>query len=568
MMLKLIMTDMDEGLAHPLYSAKIADWHKWRLCYEGGEVFRDEYLEQFSTREDGADFEKRRRITPIPTFAKEAIIDTKNAIYQRAVDIERIGGSNMYRECMRGNEGGVDLRGSNMDTFIGQQVLPELLSMGKVGIFIDMPLIDGPTLADTEGLHPYVYMFKAEQIINWSYDNHNRLTAVLLRYNEPVYDDSTGLTIKYQSVFRLLRLENGVVNVYTYEKKMYTLSATIRISVIPFVIVEINESLMTDVADYQIALLNMESSDISYAIKSNFPFYTEQFDPKTEFINNQKQKVGVEHEGAKSGTGDVQVGTSQGRRYPLGTERPDFIHPSSEPLKVSMEKQREIRENIRRLVHLTLSNLSTKQASADSKDRDNEGLEGGLANIGQVLEATERQIAIIWHRYEGEIEPVTITYPRRYNIKSEATIIEESSKKIALIERINSVTAQKQVLQEVTYNLFASKVDATTLDKIIAEVNTSDVPIINNAIIEKDVESGLLSHEYVARDVRHYPEGDYQIATIEHAERIARIQAAQTPHVTTNELKPDSQVGKDIKSNSQDPETDPDGVKRVKGSKR
>jgi hypothetical protein len=39
---------------------------------------------------------------------------------------------------------------------------------------------------------------------------------------------------------------------------------------------------MEDIADYQIALMNLESSDINYMLKSNFPFYVEQYDPRAE----------------------------------------------------------------------------------------------------------------------------------------------------------------------------------------------------------------------------------------------------------------------------------------------
>ena len=44
---------------------------------------------------------------------------------------------------------------------------------------------------------------------------------------------------------------------------------------IPFVMLELYDSLLADVADYQIALMNLSSSDIAYALKSNFPFYTQ-----------------------------------------------------------------------------------------------------------------------------------------------------------------------------------------------------------------------------------------------------------------------------------------------------
>jgi hypothetical protein len=61
--------------------------------------------------------------------------------------LSRVGGDQSYREAVVGLNGGVDLEGSNMNRFIGQLVLPELLVTGKVGVYVDMPADIGPTLA-------------------------------------------------------------------------------------------------------------------------------------------------------------------------------------------------------------------------------------------------------------------------------------------------------------------------------------------------------------------------------------------------------------------------------------
>ena len=66
------------------------DWELWRKTYAGGVDFRNTYLKQFTTREDGTDFAYRRDMTPIPTFARAALNDIRNAIFQRMRDINRI----------------------------------------------------------------------------------------------------------------------------------------------------------------------------------------------------------------------------------------------------------------------------------------------------------------------------------------------------------------------------------------------------------------------------------------------------------------------------------------------
>ena len=61
--------------------------------YEGGPGFRDQYLQEFSKREEPGEYSERKSITPIPSFAKSALADIRNAIFQRMVDIVRKDGS-------------------------------------------------------------------------------------------------------------------------------------------------------------------------------------------------------------------------------------------------------------------------------------------------------------------------------------------------------------------------------------------------------------------------------------------------------------------------------------------
>ena len=96
---------------HPGYLSGLTDWEKWRRSYEGGDNFRDSYLERFSNREDQADFATRKNITPVPKFAGAAINDIRNAIYQRLRDVVRKGGSDVYQAAVNGNNLGVDHRG-------------------------------------------------------------------------------------------------------------------------------------------------------------------------------------------------------------------------------------------------------------------------------------------------------------------------------------------------------------------------------------------------------------------------------------------------------------------------
>ena len=125
-------------MTHPSYDASLADWTKYRKKFAGGKKFVNDYLERFSNREKWGDFRDRKRISYCPAHAKAAVLDIKNAIYQRMVDIIRDGGPESYQKASAGEDNGVDFSGNSMTGFIGRKILPELLSMARVGVFVDI----------------------------------------------------------------------------------------------------------------------------------------------------------------------------------------------------------------------------------------------------------------------------------------------------------------------------------------------------------------------------------------------------------------------------------------------
>ena len=76
-----------------------------------------------------------------------------------------------------------------------------------------------------------------------------------------------------------------------------------------------------------------------------------------------------------------------------------------------MEKSQEIKDDIRALINLSLSNVKPRAASAESKVADERGLESGLSAIGLELEAGENAILDIWSLYEEVPNKGKVTYP-------------------------------------------------------------------------------------------------------------------------------------------------------------
>lgn len=531
---------------HPSYTSGLSDWQKWRLTYEGGERFRNRYLKQFSVREDQDDFYTRRSLTPIPGFAKSAINNIRDSIFQRMRDITRNGGSDAYRQAISGLSGGVDRRGSTMNAFLGTKVLPELLVMGRMGVYVDNSVIQGVTLADTGPAQPYIYPYAIDDILSWSCtdpEHPSQFKSILLRDHCLQFDGVTGLPVETFKRFRLMWIddESGNVMLQFYNENGVKVDRDgneqpepyeLRLNRIPFVMLDLGDSLIKDVCEHQIALLNLESQAVWYALQSNFPFYVEQRDLKA---GNSHLKPSANADGTATTGGqgasdsDIKVGTTHGRGYDKGVDRPAFIAPPDHPLRVSMDLQDRYEAQIRKLVNLAVQTLASRE-SAESKEIDNQGLESGLSFIGLVLENAERQIADFWASYES-IKPErreipTIKYPDRYSLKTDSDRIDEAERLSNLIFKIPSREAKKEIAKQIVETLLGGRVDWRRIDEITAEIQNSDYLTSDPDTIIAAVEAGLCG-EKTGSIALGFSDGEYKLARRDHLARVMRIAEAQ-----------------------------------------
>lgn len=526
-------------IEHPAYAA--ADYEKYRLTFEGGTRFMDRYLKQLSKREDADDFAERKAISYVPAFAKSAIVDIKNAIFNRMTDVRRVNGDITYQQAVNGAYNGVDNDGSSMNSFIGSAVLPELLPIGRVGIFVDRVPGAAKTKADDQLNHPYLYTYVAEQIRSWTRDNLNRLVAVLLEAEVPTYDEEYGLVNGTSTEYRLLRLvepenESPYVLADTFSSGNNHLGQErIDIPMIPLVVLDLTHSLLADVADYQIAHLNLASGDMSYGVKGNFPFYTEQYDPLTTNRMRTTDQIaeGTTSDAATAKGKEVTVGAVHGRMYSQGVDRPDFIAPPAEPMRVSMEKQDVLKKEIRQLVNLAVANMDPGRESAESKKIDSAGLDAGLSYIGLQLEKAENQIATIWAAYMGG-SPATVHYPEDYSLQSTQERLTRATELRDLIKSSPSKTYQREMTKLMSEILLGNKLDGEEMRKIYTEIDAATIVYVDPDVLHKDVEFGIASAGTVSI-IRGYSEGEAEIAKQDKAERAALIVAAQTKAAADNQ---------------------------------
>jgi hypothetical protein len=564
---------------HPTYDKNLSSWKKYRHVLNGGDEFIDAYLKQHSIREDPADFSIRKELTYNPGHAKAAVIDIRNSIYEQLHEIVRKSEDVTFTAAMRGLEGGVDYEGSSMTYFMGNLALTELLFLGRVGIYIDRERDLGLTKVDST--HPYFYIYSAEDILSWSKDKHGITQAILLRDKIDKINPETGLVDGIKEQFRHMRLVDGQVEYKIYELQARSQSSepievvveegVIEIGRIPFVMIEITHSLLTDVANYQIALLNMESSDVYYAIKSNITFYVEQYDPRTDVAIKQLSDIDATTSGIPEADdkvrrtrseSSIKVGNIHGRKYPIGAERPGFVNPSPEPLKISMEKQDKMRQDIYRLVNLNLAMLETKRVSTEARKLDYHGLQTNLSYIAMELEDAEREILAIWAMYMDGVAP-TVVYPENFEMKTSNDRRAEARELLETFKEVTVQSARKAILKKVVKLLLKTDIEVTELDEILKDITSMNTVLTSDELISY-VENGVVSRNYVGK-ANNIPNSVTVEAKKEHAERLKAISDSQGGNFDGARGNKDGvQNGKDEKAQSQNSDTNPDGGKKVR----
>jgi hypothetical protein len=515
-------------LRHPLYSAHAGLWLKWRLCYEGAEAFKEAFLYRYSKREDDTDFTNRKKITYIPGHSRAVINIIRNALAVRLPDVVRKG-SQEYLDAMQND---VDGFNSSMTAFVALDITPLLIVQGKRFVVVDaIPSKEGATKAEDLGT-PYFYTVDAEDVVSWAYSPDGDLIAILMHLHEDVVNAETGLIEGSQLIYRYMRrLEDGeeytgacsvtftgpgvVIASFDVEGKLLTRENAcqfLEMDRIPVVEFSLVSSIMAEIADHQISLLNLASTDMDFLWRGNFPIYTEQQPKKSSSIRprgTKRRKADEDTDsesvlaGSDPGTGPSssqrRVGSGKGVGYMEDMDRPDFISPGTENLKVSMTKQEGIAKEIRILVDLALVSLSVKalEQSGKSKEADRVGEEAGLAYIGQALESGERELGQIFEMMAGnDPNDIEVNYPESYSIRTASERRTEAEELRKLHSAVRSETYQRTLDKRVAEVLLKPLISADELEKVFKEIDAGayvDDDKDRSQVIQKDVVTKIVS---------------------------------------------------------------------------
>ena len=575
------------AISHPDFQNNVHRWYEYRLTFLGGEEFLRKYIIRLEDETD-EQFRIRKENTPIPAAAKEAIKDVRRSIQLRLVDVSRENGSKAYQAAVSGEGSGIDRNGQTMNMFIGQDVLTDLLVIGRVGVFVDNIAPEGATLADGPA-QPYAYMYRAEDILNWDTVLPHQLgtfSMVLLRDFKVSFNHTLGVAFptKREERLRLVWLgEDGFMRYKFFTPKFDSIlpeSLDPRLSIdddgavvtqlreIPFIMPSLEDSLLSDAASYQRLLLNVASNEGMFAMNINFPMLFIQKDTRAAATQWKRPPGGEPVPGGqRSRNAEVQTGVRsgwiRGRYYSLEEEVPQWGGPPVESLKESREYRAQLADEVRHLVNVAITNqVGQRTESRETKELSAQGLEAGLHEIAMRLQQTERQIAKYFAMYEGTDNVATIAYPKRFSLKSQADRIKDAKD---LIEVTNNISGQsaKQVGQSAAFtSLFTGMISSNQMEEVLTEIRKH--PYIGDFDnIMALVEAGLMKRETAAESQDLDPE-EVEEAMKEKIEIATKITLASQ---TRQEDSPDRPAARgipeiDANQKSGEEERAEDGKKR------
>ena len=563
---------------HPTYDQ--TNWYKWCQAFYGGEEFINCHLKKFSSREEECDFQLRKCMTPATMFAKSALGEIRNSIFQRLSEVQRSQGTISYIPACRGYIGGVDGQGHSMMSFIGEQLLDELLVIGRIGVCVDAPTFtDLKVGTNTDNFRPYLSRYYADDIADFKYGHgsqRNQLEMLLLNERQPEYDELYGFPIsthgpKRQRLFQMSP-DGFVTHQYLKDDEIDGPVVQLGLREIPFTIIDIGQSLMKDLFSYQVSLLNLTSSNVSAAYTGNFSLYVEQGDPNNTKNWVREPATGSGDDDAPAGSGEtsMKVGTTKGRRYPKGANAPQFINPSAEPLLANMQLCEQLKKEMRALVHLSVSNLGTR-TSGVSKAADQTGLESGLSYIGLVFERAERRIGRHWAAYEDSSLPETsmplVTYPSRWNLKTDADMIDEATSTYEAMSKLPGMTVKREASKQLVSALLGSKLPSHVLDTIYNEIDEADYTSSDPKLIEMAREQGLLGDSTGTQALGFQPE-EAKAAQKDHENKVRRLQIAQTAPGTGVPNMPNEGQSSEQRRDQREAESGAAGTQPVRGRSR
>lgn len=210
---------------HLLFKAHIEDCIKMRTVFEGDKAIKKN-AETYVPKNKGvdkADYDAIIQRSVFENFTEATAKGISGLIFAKEPTISLPASLELLKD-------NIDMD-DNTIVDLSQNIVNELMEVGRCGLLIDVPNIDttGMTKPQTDALNirAFTKLYKSETIINWRYESINSVNKLSLLVLHEVYEDWTDdFTSEYKNRYRVYKLIDNVCNVAVYEEKDKTFIAT------------------------------------------------------------------------------------------------------------------------------------------------------------------------------------------------------------------------------------------------------------------------------------------------------------------------------------------------------
>lgn len=210
---------------HLLFQSHLDDCIKMRTVFEGDKAIKKnaEIYVPKNKGVDKADYDAIIQRSVFENFTEATAKGISGLIFAKEPNISLPTSLELLKE-------NIDMD-DNTIVDLSQNIVNELMEVGRCGLLIDVPNIDttGMTKPQTDALNirAFTKLYKSETIINWRYESVNSVNKLTLLVLHEVYEDWTDdFTAEYKNRYRVYKLINNICNVAVYEEKDKTFIAT------------------------------------------------------------------------------------------------------------------------------------------------------------------------------------------------------------------------------------------------------------------------------------------------------------------------------------------------------
>jgi len=281
---------------HEEYDEHLDTWERCCDVIEGGNRVLKEKRETYLPRyyeEDDDSYRLRLRNTILVNFAYRTQIGYRGMLLRRPAVVS-------LPDSVLPMMDNVTLSGMSLKIFLGE-VIEEVLTTGRIGLFVNYPKAQSATLADAQlqNLRPSLHAVEPEDITNWNTRNINNedvLSLVVIK--EEVCIPTDEFSGKEEERYRVLDLVDlptpagGIETVYRVRVMMHDKEKSVDVTLeedyplmggafmdrIPFFFAsadctspDVDEPPLVDLVDLNLAHYNMTSSLLHGAFYSGIP---------------------------------------------------------------------------------------------------------------------------------------------------------------------------------------------------------------------------------------------------------------------------------------------------------